>query len=355
MARMHRGGLWLALALLLASMQARAESAEDLLVQGEQAFLAGQLDEALELFGKAIEADDERWEGYYYSGMVLQTQQKTQPAIEMYEKALEIKPDATEPLNNLSVAYLEAGKLQKALDACTRALEADPEHYEAAYNIAVVLEEMGRTDEAVKAYLESAKLAPGDPEPYMDVAEIAFAAGDLAGAGKALAEAFERAPHQLELGLKALELLVDAGKDEQALALARKLAKRLGPKAAKNLESCLRVARSLRLLGDPAAALQLLQKIPGSKNLPFSVLTETGLCYLAMGQCKKASRAFDDALDVKPDSLAAKLARADALCCAHKWCKAKRAYKKFLKAAPADHVAVAAVKAKLAQGKKSCK
>ncbi len=348
-------GLALVASVATCGRFAGAVDFEELLTQGEQAFLSGDEAKALELFEKAVAADPDRWEAYYYSGMVLQSQSSTEAAIEMYLKALEKKPDATEPLNNLAVAYLEAGELDKALASCDKALEADFENFEAAYNRGVVLEKMGKLDEAVVAYLASAELAPGDPDPFIDVAEIAFDRKDFAGAGKALASAFGCAPHQLELGLKALELLISAGAQDDASKLAHKLAKRMTQKGAGNPQEVLRVARSLRLLGDPGAALALLSILPADAQEAFSVQTEMGMCLLAMGECKKAAGAFDLALEKKPDSVAAKLAKADSMCCAHKWCKAKKAYKKFLETAPADHPEVASVKAKLEKGKKSCK
>jgi Flp pilus assembly protein TadD len=342
-------------ALVLAPASAAGQDVEQLLSQGEEAFLSGDLEKALETFGAVIEKAPERWEGYYYSGMVLQSLEQPAAAIEMYEKALEIKPDATEPLNNLAVAYLDDGQLGKALESFEKALEADPENYEAAFNIGVVLERMERFEEAAEAYVESGSLAPVDPDPYIALAEMAYAQGDVSGAGRALAEAFARAPHQVELGLKALELLSQAGQHDEALALAHELVDGLSKKPAAHVEATFRLARTLRRLGECAEALSLLGALPEEARASFSVQTEIGLCHLALGECKKAARAFDEALEAKPQDPDALLARADAWCCAGKWCRAKRAYKKFLAAAPADHPGVPAVKAKLEKGRKSCK
>ena len=344
------------LAGALAARPAAAADAEALLVAGEQAFVDGDLDLALVKFEAAVEAAPERWEGYYYCGLVNQQKGNAALAEEWYRKAIAKKPDASEAQNNLAVLLLESGKIDEALEASKAAVEADPDGYEAAYTLAEVLEAAGRIEEAIEAYGKSAKLSPGDPDPLLAVADLSHASGDDAAAAAALVEAFARAPQKIELGLMALELLVVSGKREEALALARKLGKRLAGKGGGGMvEAALRVARSLRSLGDPAAALDLLEALPSADMKSFSILTEIGLDWLALGNCKKAAKAFDEALEAKPDSSAAKVAKADSLCCAGKWWKAKKAYKKFLKKAKPGDPMIAVVEAKLAAGKKSCK
>jgi tetratricopeptide (TPR) repeat protein len=348
----NRWGVVAGVVIVLSNSTALGTDVDKLLSDGEQAFVAGDLEKALEMFSAVIETDPDRWEGYYYSGMVLQSQGKAKEAIEMYLDALAAKPDATEPLNNLSVAYLDAGQLDKALESCNKAMKADPENFEAAYNLGVVLEQKGEHEKAVKAYIASAALAPSDPDPYIDVAEILFGQQDTVGAGKALAEAFARAPNQIELGLKALELLTKSDENAQAITLAKKIAKRLA--SGGKPEDVLRVARSLRVMGEPQAALALLASNPEATT-SFSLVTEMGLCQLALGDCKAGAKTFDLALTIKPQSTAAMLAKADALCCSAKWCKAKKAYKKFLASASPSDPNVQKVKAKLAEGKKGCK
>ena len=342
--------------LTLLSMPARADGIDDLLSKGEQAFVAGDQKGALEYFIQATEADADRWEGFYYAGMVLHVMGKADEAVEMYEKAIAIKPDASEALNNLSVLLLESGKLEEALAASKKAVEADPENFEAAYTRGEILENLGRLEEAIEAYQASADIAAGDPDPLLAVADISLSLGKKKQAARALADAFTRAPHQLDIGLMALELMQETGLDKEALSLALKISKRIGPKASKNVKAAFRVARVLRLLGDPAAALDLLSKLPAEALATFSVQTEMGLSHLALGSCKKASKAFCRALKAKPGNPAALVAKADALCCAGKWWKAKKAYKKFLKTAAKDDPHVSAVKKKLKKGTyKSCK
>jgi len=342
--------------LMLPAMPVHADGIDDLLSKGEQAFVAGDQKGALEYFTQATEADPDRWEGFYYAGMVLHVMGKTDEAVGMYEKAIAIKPDASEALNNLSVLLLESGKLEQALAASQKAIDADPENFEAAYTRGEILENLGRLEEAIEAYQASADIAAGDPDPLLAVADISLSLGKKKEAARALAKAFARAPHQLDIGLMALELMQETGLDKEALSLSRKLSKRIGPKASKHVKAAFRVARVLRLLGDPAAALDLLSKLPAEALVTFSVQTEMGLSYLALGNCKKASKAFDRALKAKPGNPAALVAKADALCCAGKWCKAKKAYKKFLKTAAKDDPHAPAVKKKLKKGTyKSCK
>lgn len=343
-------------AACLIAVPAHADDIDELLSKGEQAFVSGDEDGALKLFLEATEKSPERWEGFYYAGMVLHVQGKASEAIEMYEKAIKIKPDASEALNNLSVLYLESGQLDEALETNKKAIKADPQNFEAAYTLGEILENMGKLEEAIEAYLGAAEVAPGEADPLLAVADISLGLGKKKDAAMALARAFKRAPHQIDIGLMALELLKEVGQDKEALSLCQKLAGRIGPKAAQNVEAAFRVARVLRLLGDPKTSLDLLSKLPADARATFSVQTEIGLAHLALGNCKKAAKAFDKALGIKPGNPAALVAKADALCCAGKWCKAKKAYKKFLKKAAKDDPHVKAVKKKLKKGTwKACK
>jgi tetratricopeptide (TPR) repeat protein len=343
------------LVLVTLASPALAGEVDDLLARGEKAYLAGDEEAALEAFLEVTKKAPDRWEGFYYAGMILHVEGKADEAMQMYARAIEIKPDASEALNNLSVLLLEAGRLDEALETSLRAVDADPKNFEAAYTLGEVLEARGDLAQAIEAYLGSADLAPGDPDPFLAVAEISLALGKAEDAARALAQAFGRAPHDIGLGLLALEKLEEAGLGKEALALARKLMKRLAPKVSSHPKETFRVARVLRLLGDPGACLELLGSLPDDVRTSFSVRTEEGLAHLALGDCKKAAKAFDAALAIKPGDPAALVAKADALCCAGKWCKAKKAYKTFLEKAGPDDPHVPPVKQKLAQGKTACK
>lgn len=76
-----------------AAAQPNPEAAAASLQQGAQAMEAGRLDEAVQLFRKAIELDSTLWQSYQFLGTALYQMGRHSEALMYYEKLLEFNPD----------------------------------------------------------------------------------------------------------------------------------------------------------------------------------------------------------------------------------------------------------------------
>ena len=81
-------------------------------------------------------------------------------AIEVYKKAIFLNPDYADTYNNMGITLKEQGKLDEALTALNKALSIDPDNAEAYYNIGNALKEQGYLEEAIEAYTKALSVNP---------------------------------------------------------------------------------------------------------------------------------------------------------------------------------------------------
>ncbi|HEY2930359.1 MAG TPA: tetratricopeptide repeat protein [Acidobacteriota bacterium] len=180
---------------------AAAEAVKTDFQAGIAASQAGKLDEAVDLFKKAIEKDPSQ--PYVWANLAdtYGKQKKYPEAIEAFNKAISLKPDdsaliqnlgniyaasgdtakAQEQYNkaasmatasaaaggsgnaavsyyNLGVTMVNAGKSQEAIDAFTKSISADPTYAEAHYQLGIAYISISKNDDGVKALKEYIKL-----------------------------------------------------------------------------------------------------------------------------------------------------------------------------------------------------
>lgn len=135
---------------------------------GNQFYEAGQLDEAVEAYQKAIELDPEYQGAYANLGVTYYQQQEFTLAASQYEKALELNSEDGEVAYNLGALYLQQALMESALPdvdlldksvtQLQKALEISPDLAEPHFTLGVAyffLEEQEKAVEAFEAYLAS--------------------------------------------------------------------------------------------------------------------------------------------------------------------------------------------------------
>ena len=96
---------------------------------------AGNSDEAIREFKKAIAADAQNAYAYNNLGMTYLSTGKSLDAIDCYRAALRIQGEYPEGHNNLGVALLEIGKKEEALEEFRAAVRLKPDYPEARRNV----------------------------------------------------------------------------------------------------------------------------------------------------------------------------------------------------------------------------
>jgi len=137
----------------LLSINENDRSAQNWLLIGNILQDQGKIDEAVFMYNKAIQKDENYYKAYYNLGNIYLNDGRPNMAIEQYKKAVKIKPDFAYGHYNLACAYIKLGKYSKARFELYTAIELKNTVPEFHYNQAYVLKQLNKEKEA-KKYLE---------------------------------------------------------------------------------------------------------------------------------------------------------------------------------------------------------
>lgn len=325
---------------------------------------AGRVDEALAVFKGRLESNPDDVMALNMVGAILCMKDEPGPSIAYFERALRHSPDFVPARKNLAIAEFDLGRFESA-EANLRKLLAVPESREqASLFLGMIRSESGRHDEAVRLLEKAGTLTDGQPRSLIayarslertgradsakkvlaavqergdltgpdlvDLAQISVAAGLFDEALAALQRAEAIDPTLEGLGNRTITVLVAAGRDEEALGLARRLSAGTPDRtllsrhaeleeAAGNLDAAIMALRKAIQIDpgneegyielsefcvryrNPELALEILDL--GMKRAPSSyrLLVQKGIT-LGQGQRYELAReAFADAIRLQPD------------------------------------------------------
>ena len=249
----------------------------------------GRVDEALAVFLEITESQPDDASALNMVGAILCLKDDPEGSIPYFERALRHAPDFLPARKNLAMAEFESG-LYEAAEANLQELLDEPEaQAQASLFLGMIASEAGRHEEAVRLLNSAADLVSSQPRAEISLARSLQQVGrtkaalnalanvrarsDLAGADLAdvaqvavSAGRFDEALSDLEraetldtklsgLGIRRVEILVKAGREDQALALSRQLAGRTPSRALLSL-----VADLSERAGDLDAAVIALRR-----------------------------------------------------------------------------------------------
>jgi tetratricopeptide (TPR) repeat protein len=264
---------------------------------------AGQLSEAENAFGRALETSPKSFSVWKEAGQVALAVGKAEEAETWFERASTLSPsDAGSLIGSAKAASLQ-GKIRNAAERAQAALRLAPNDAEVLSGMADIMAKEGKLDEALRLYSRALKSSDNSHEiriirgrlmlkmerPQDAVAELKAAiteAPDRHDAWGALAEAYEK--------------LEDYVASLQSIKQARELAPR-------NTGYLLAMGRVCRKSGQLDRALDELSsgeaQSPKDPDLPY----EIGLVHEARRESEKALDAYRRCLVIKPDHAGANL------------------------------------------------
>jgi predicted O-linked N-acetylglucosamine transferase (SPINDLY family) len=125
---------------------------DELFQQAQSLQQQGQLERAIELFGKCVELAPDRAEAYYKRANVLNGLGRLEPALENYDRAITLNPSYTYALCNRGSVLERLGRRDEALASFDRAIELDPKDALTHYNRGSVLKDLERYEDALASY-----------------------------------------------------------------------------------------------------------------------------------------------------------------------------------------------------------
>lgn len=120
--------------------------------------------------------------------------------------------------NNLAAAYSARGEHARAAERLEIALAENPWYWRAWVNLGIARRHLGQRERALAAFQRGVELAPGQPEPLLHLALFLEADGDVDGAVARLARARSLRPEDATLARTQGEILLRAGRREEARA-----------------------------------------------------------------------------------------------------------------------------------------
>lgn len=148
--------------------QLKPDDAEVFYNRGKELYQAGEFQQALESFNKAIELKPDYFEAYTNCGVLLSGFGQFDKAIENFNKAIQLKPDLAAAYANRGNAFSESGQPEAALASYDKAVQLKPDYANAFYNRGNVQSRLGLFDGALESYNEAIRLVPDYSEAYFN-------------------------------------------------------------------------------------------------------------------------------------------------------------------------------------------
>ena len=140
---------------------------------------AGQLDQAITGYARALALKPDMMEGHNNLGNALRKKGQLDQAIACFCTALELRPDFAWAHYNLGNAYMDQGRPDQAVICFRAALALKPDLHQIHYNLANALMGQGRLDDAVISYRTALAFTPDYPQVHNNLGNALMKQGLL--------------------------------------------------------------------------------------------------------------------------------------------------------------------------------
>ena len=206
-----------------------------------------------------------------------------------------------------------------------------------AYLKGVYLESEGDFEEAYQYYLYAAAREPGNAPILMRLSKVALRIGDLEAAKKYSEDLVAREGYASDARAILAEVEYRLGNKESALAILMELRKDADISQVQILKFIAKVNLELER---PEEARRILSEASGLPDADFYVFYELGLLDADAGKIDSALEALGKALQIDPDFVNARVARARLLMGARRASEAETEYREILRVEPSNREAV---------------
>jgi Flp pilus assembly protein TadD len=185
----------------------------------------GQVEKAIEHFGKALRIRPNSPEVYNNLGNALRKLDRFEDAVMCYQKALEIKAYFPQARYNLAAELSRQGKTDEAIEQYRLALRLRPDDVETLSGLGFALAQKGRFDEAIGYYQKALELKPDN---IIARGRLGLALASLKKFDEAIEQfqiVLEAAPEDLEMHCNVGILLAAQGKTDEAIKAYRRALK----------------------------------------------------------------------------------------------------------------------------------
>ncbi len=136
------------------------KQAVSLAKQGDQLFLQGNLEDAIQTYDQALELKPDLAEVWNNRGVALTRLQRYHEAIASYERAIQLRDHYADAWNNRGVALGKLHHYDAAILSYQKAIDFKPNYMDAWNNLGFALAKIQKYDQAISAYNKAAKIRP---------------------------------------------------------------------------------------------------------------------------------------------------------------------------------------------------
>lgn len=309
--------------------QAASRGAADWKREGNERLAAGQLDQAVECYRRAVAAAPTDVHALLNLGFSLLEQQQAHGAAEVLTRALRIDPRHHEAHYVLGNAYRALGDLDSAAQSYSKAIEFEPDFSEARLQLGRLCMEQGDVVQAARHFAQVAQSRPSDPLAQVEAGTAWGILGRLAEAENCFRRALALTPGHADAWLGLGNVLMSGGSHDQAVdCYVRVLALIPG-----QLTATRRLGEALAAVGRNAEAVERL--ICAAQAQPDAgAWMAVARCQFALGQHASAASSCQRALEIQPDHLPALQGRAECMLALNRHADAVDAYERVLVLVP---------------------
>lgn len=271
-------------------------TSSELLQSGVRLHLAGNLDQARQIYQQALDRDPNDANALNLLGLLgWQTGQYAQAA-EQLRRAIEIDPSQAAFYANLGEAQRGLGQFDEAIENYRQAIRLQPSAAVAHLHLGSLFEQTGAADKAIESYERALRLEPNRPEALVRLARVRQREGDLPAAENLYRRAVQTQGELAPLHFDLANVLQLQGRLDEAIAGYRK-ALELKPDY---VEAECNLGNALRDRGQVSEALQHLERAVSLGPDLAAPRSNLGAVLQDLGRLAEARECFDRALTIDP-------------------------------------------------------
>jgi protein O-GlcNAc transferase len=265
---------------------------------GDVHLTAGQVEDALDLYGQALNLDNRHPGTFNNVGRALLALGRIPDAIEQFENALKLDPVNANFHFNLALALSGLGKFAKSINHFKKVVRDRTDWPGAFFGLATALSRTGKYGEAVPVFRKGLALQPDNSHMETEFASCLIAIDEETEAMEILTRALQTSPRDAQACYLIANLLRQAGQYEQAVNHNRTSLANGG----EIIGNSINMANALVNLDRAEEAIDCLQtaieNVPDNAQLWLTL----GNALLAQGNASHAIRAYQRSVELDPQS-----------------------------------------------------
>ncbi|HEV3345293.1 MAG TPA: tetratricopeptide repeat protein, partial [Pirellulales bacterium] len=222
-------------------------------------------------------------------------------AVALFRRALRYEPDLPEAYNNLGNALRGLGRLDEATANLERAIDLAPDYAEARHNLGIVLARLRRHEEAILQFKEAIDRKPDFALAWTSLGLSQAELRRYADAEASFRRALEIEPRSPRVLNNLGNVLSDQGRRQDAVVELRR-AIEIDPRC---VDAHNNLGNALRELGKPVEAIASFERALSIRPEFPEAHNNMGIAWAAKGDYERAVASYREALHIWPEYPAA--------------------------------------------------